>query len=304
LKTRTKKLFAIQPLSFNNTYSKTKSFLLLFFKKEVLSYFDYMEAAMTGRVEGKVALVTGGANGIGLACAELMAQEGAHVVIADIDGDAAAMRADRLRAPGKAATPLGLDVTDPNAWLQAVAGIDREFGRLDVLVNNAGLATGGQSIAEFSLESWRLQQAVNVEGVFLGIKHALPLMRRGGGGSIVNMSSIAGLVGSAGMACYAATKGAVRLFTKSVALECASRRDGVRVNSVHPGLIDTSLWDAIFASAGTKLAGLEQAALSAVPLGTVGTPLDVAWGVLYLASDEARYITGSELVIDGGLTAR
>jgi NAD(P)-dependent dehydrogenase (short-subunit alcohol dehydrogenase family) len=259
---------------------------------------------MGGRVQGKVALVTGGANGIGLACAEILAQEGAHVLIADIDGDAATMRADSLREAGKEAASLRLDVTDPNSWSHAVARIDQEFGRLDILVNNAGIATGGQSIAEFSLETWRLQHAVNVEGVFLGIKHALPLMRRGGGGSIVNMSSIAGLVGSAGMACYSATKGAVRLFTKSVALECATRRDGVRVNSVHPGLIDTSLWDGILASAGTKLAGLEQAALAVVPLGTVGTPADVAWGVLFLASDEARYITGSELVIDGGLTAR
>jgi len=257
-----------------------------------------------GRVQDKVALVTGGANGIGLACAELLAQEGAQVLIADIDGHAAEMRADSLRAAGKVAAPLHLDVTDPMSWMHAIAETERQFGRLDILVNNAGIATGGQSIAEFGLETWRLQQAVNVEGVFLGVKYALPLMRRNGGGSIVNMSSIAGLVGSAGMACYAATKGAVRLFSKSVALECAARRDGVRVNSVHPGLIETSLWDGILASAGTKLAGLEQAAQSVVPLGTVGTPQDVAWGVLYLASDEARYITGSELVIDGGLTAR
>ncbi len=259
---------------------------------------------MAGRVHDKVALVTGGANGIGLACAQILAQEGALVLIGDVDGSAAAWRADSIRAAGKVAAALALDVTDPNSWAHAVAEIEQQFGRLDILINNAGIAIGGQSIAEFSLETWRLQHAVNVEGVFLGVKYALPLMRRNGGGSIVNMSSIAGLVGSAGMACYSATKGAVRLFTKSVALECATRRDGVRVNSVHPGLIETSLWDGILASAGTKLAGLEQAAQAVVPLGTVGTPEDVAWGVLFLASDESRYITGSELVIDGGLTAR
>lgn len=259
---------------------------------------------MGGRVQDKVALVTGGANGIGLACAEIFAQQGAKVLIADVDASAAELRANSIRAADGVAAPLHLDVTNPESWMHAVAEIDRRFGRLDILVNNAGIATGGPSIAEFSLETWRLQHAVNVEGVFLGVKYALPLMRRNGGGSIVNMSSIAGLVGSAGMACYSATKAAVRLFTKSVALECATRRDGVRVNSVHPGLIETSLWDGILASAGTRLAGLEQAAQAVVPLGTPGTPKDVAWGVLFLASDEARYITGSELVIDGGLTAR
>jgi len=259
---------------------------------------------MGGRVQDKVALVTGGANGIGLACAEILAQEGASMLIADVDASAAELRANRIREADRVAAAIHLDVTNPASWMGAVAEIERRFGRLDILVNNAGIATGGPSIAEFSLETWRLQHAVNVEGVFLGVKYALPIMRRNGGGSIVNMSSIAGLVGSAGMACYSATKGAVRLFTKSVALECAARRDGVRVNSVHPGLIETSLWDGIFASAGTKLPGLEQAAQAAVPLGTPGTPRDVAWGVLFLASDEARYITGSELVIDGGLTAR
>jgi len=281
-----------------------------FFQKRTLPFFLLFSqyARMTnhqaGRVQNKVALVTGAASGIGRACAERLAAEGARVMLTDMRLDAARIAADAILAEGNDAVALHLDVTDPDSWARCLAAIDAHFGRLDILVNNAGIAIGGPSIADFSLQTWRSQQAVNVDGVFLGTKYCLPLMRREGGGSIINMSSIAGLVGSAGMAAYAATKGAVRLFTKSIALECAQRRDGVRVNSVHPGLIETALWDGIFASSGIQQSGLGDVAAAAVPLGFAGTPLDVAWGVVFLASDESRYMTGSELVIDGGLTAR
>jgi NAD(P)-dependent dehydrogenase (short-subunit alcohol dehydrogenase family) len=289
---------------------KWQKFFGSFFQKRALPfffcliYYIYMPDSRSSRVLNKVALITGAASGIGRACAERLAAEGARVVLTDMRLDAARIAADAIVAEGNDAVPLHLDVTDPESWAGCVADIDRQFGRLDILVNNAGIATGGPSIADFGLATWRLQQAVNVDGVFLGTKYCLPLMRRGGGGSIINMSSIAGLVGSAGMAAYAATKGAVRLFTKSIALECALRRDGVRVNSVHPGLIETPLWDGIIASSGIQQAAITDVATAAVPLGFVGTPADVAWGVLFLAADESRYMTGSELVIDGGLTAR
>ena len=179
---------------------------------------------------------------------------------------------------------------------------------MHILVNNAGIAIAGP-VTDCTLEAWRRQQAVNVEGVFLGVKHALPLMRASGGGSIVNISSVAGLQGAAGLSSYCASKGAVRLFTKAVALECAAARDGVRVNSVHPGIIETAIWGAIGdglsgGDSGANRPDLDAMSAMATPLGVKGLPEDIAAGVLYLASDESRYVTGSELVIDGGMVAR
>jgi NAD(P)-dependent dehydrogenase (short-subunit alcohol dehydrogenase family) len=259
-----------------------------------------------GQVEGKVALVTGGASGIGAGCALRLAEEGAVVVLTDLqDAKGAEVVAEIAKAGGKARY-LAHDVTSEDAWVEVIADIEKTEGRLDILVNNAGIAVPSPSITTMSLADWRKQQAVNVEGVFLGLKHALPLMRKAGpGGSIINMSSVAGLRGSTLLAGYSATKGAVRLLTKGVALECAGQ--GIRVNSVHPGLIETPIWLAI-GNMGQPGANappdLDAMSSNVVPLGVKGVPLDIANGVLWLASDQSRYVTGQELVIDGGLTLR
>jgi NAD(P)-dependent dehydrogenase (short-subunit alcohol dehydrogenase family) len=260
-----------------------------------------------GRVEGKVALVTGGASGIGAGCASVLAREGAAVAITDLQDDKGRALAAQLAGAGAKVRYIHHDVTDEDAWTQVIGEIEREFGRLDILVNNAGMALASGSIVEVSLADWRRQQAVNVDGVFLGVKHCLPLMRRGGGGSIINMSSVAGLKGSAMLAGYCATKGAVRLFTKAVALECGALHDGVRVNSVHPGIIETPIWESISGMGGAGANAppdLDAISAMAVPLGVKGVPEDIANGVLWLACEESRYVTGAELVIDGGLSVR
>lgn len=264
---------------------------------------------MAGRVAGKVALVTGAARGIGRACAERLADEGAIVFLTDVEDEAGAQSAAAITAAGGQARYAHQDVTCEEDWIAIVDLIAQRHGRLDILVNNAGVAFGGP-LTEMSLESWWRQTAINIDGVFLGVKLALPLMRRSGeGGSIVNMSSTSGLVGSRNLAGYGATKGAVRLFSKSVAMECAAERDGIRCNSVHPGLIETPIWNMVLGGeAGARKtadsAVVDALAAQAVPLGYKGTPEDVASGVLYLASDESRYVTGTELVIDGGMSAR
>jgi NAD(P)-dependent dehydrogenase (short-subunit alcohol dehydrogenase family) len=261
-----------------------------------------------GRVAGKVALVTGGASGIGAGCAEVLAREGAAVVITDIQDDKGRWLAEDLTKAGATAVYLHHDVTSEEEWTQVVAEVDQRFGRLDILVNNAGIGVGSPSITTMTLADWRRQQAINVEGVFLGIKHGLLLMRKAGnGGSIINMSSVAGLKGSPILAAYCATKGAVRLLTKAVALECGQAQDGVRVNSVHPGLIETPIWLGIATPNETGVNAppdLDAMAAMAVPLGVKGVPEDIANGVLWLACEESRYVTGAELVIDGGLSVR
>ena len=262
-----------------------------------------------GKLDGKVALVTGGASGIGAGCAQRLAEEGATVVITDLQDAKGEELALAIGKAGGKARFLHHDTTSEDAWIEIVAEIERRHGRLDILVNNAGIGIGCASITMMSLEDWRKQQAVNVEGVFLGIKHSLPLMRKAGnGGSIVNMSSVAGLKGSPILAAYCATKGAVRLFTKAIAMECANFKDGIRVNSVHPGIIETPIWLSISGMGqpqGTNAPpDLDAMSQQAVPLGVKGVPLDIANGVLWLASDESRYVTGAELVIDGGLSVR
>jgi len=258
-------------------------------------------------VQGKVALVTGGASGIGLGCAEKLAAEGATVVVTDLQDAKGEEAAAAIGRAGGKARYLHHDVTDEAAWEAVIADIRSREGRLDILVNNAGIGLGG-SVLEMSLADWRRQTAVNLDGVFLGVKHAIPLMRASGdGGSIVNMSSVAGLKGSAILAGYCATKGGVRLFTKSVAMECANAKDGIRVNSVHPGIIETPIWLSIVnpQNPGANAPpDLDAMSTMAVPLGVKGYPEDIANGVLWLASDESRYVTGAELVIDGGLSVR
>ena len=200
---------------------------------------------MAGQVQGKVALVTGGASGIGAAVAELLAREGASVAVTDIDDLKGPELVAGIKKAGHAAMFLHQDVTSEARWAEVVTEIERRFGRLDILVSNAGIGISVPSIVDMSLEDWRRQTAINLDGVFLSVKHCLPAMRRTGGGSIIMMSSLAGLRGAPTLAGYCATKGGVRLFAKAVAMECASAEDGIRVNSVHPGIIDTPIWGKI-----------------------------------------------------------
>jgi NAD(P)-dependent dehydrogenase (short-subunit alcohol dehydrogenase family) len=262
---------------------------------------------MTGQVEGKVALVTGGASGIGEAVVELLAHEGATVVATDIDELRGPEVVTRITKAGGKAAFLKQDVTSEARWAEIVAEIGRRFGRLDIMVSNAGIGIAVPSIVDMSLADWRKQTAINLDGVFLSVKYCLPLMRKSGGGSIIMMSSLAGLRGAPGLSGYSATKGAVRLFAKSVAMECAGLGDGIRVNSVHPGIIDTPIWGKIPTGAtgnrGNAPIDPEERAKLAAPLGRAGHASEIASGVLYLASDASRYVTGTELVIDGGMFA-
>jgi NAD(P)-dependent dehydrogenase (short-subunit alcohol dehydrogenase family) len=262
---------------------------------------------MSGQVEGKVALVTGGASGIGAAVAELLASEGASVAVTDIDDLRGPEVVALIRNAGHEATFWHKDVTDEARWAQVVAEVEQHYGRLDILVSNAGIGISVPSIVDMSLQDLRRQTAINLDGVFLSVKHCLPVMRKTAGGSIIMVSSLAGLRGAAGLAGDCATKGGVRLFAKAIAMECAAAGDGIRVNSVHPGIIDTPIWGKI----PTEAAGsgsnapidFEERARFATPLGRAGRAREVASGVLYLASDASSYVTGTELVIDGGMNA-
>lgn len=254
------------------------------------------EEPVIGRLDRKVALISGGARGQGAAESKLFAEEGARVVFGDVlDDDGTKVEAE-IREFGGEAVYVHLDVTSEAEWRQAIDTAVSRHGKLDILVNNAAIVIR-KSIEENSVEEWDRIMAVNAKGVFLGTKHAIPAMRRAGGGSIVNISSIGGLVGRpTGTAAYTATKGAVRIFTKSTAIQHA--RDNIRCNSVHPGLLDHAMLGAVQADSSI----LEERG-RLVPLGRLGTVEDIAYGVLYLASDESSYVTGSELVIDGGCTA-
>jgi NAD(P)-dependent dehydrogenase (short-subunit alcohol dehydrogenase family) len=247
-------------------------------------------------LEGKVGIITGAASGIGAATARVLTREGARLVLTDIDDEAGQKLAEELGA-----TYLHLDVSEEAEW-PAVIAVAEKLGRLDIMVANAGIAIMGPAI-ELSLKDWRRQMAVNVDGVFLSAKYAIPAMRRfGNGGSIIMLSSVAGLRGSAGLAGYSATKGAVRLFAKSMALECAQAGDGIRVNSVHPGLVATPIWDKVLSGQNRPLDPYAMAP-NLVPLGKASEAEEIASGILFLASDLSSHMTGSELVIDGGMTA-
>ena len=254
-----------------------------------------------GRVSGKVAIVTGAAAGIGRACALRLAAEGARVVVSDIDEAGAAACAGEIVAAGGEAMFITHDAASEDDWARTFAETTGAFGGLDVLVNNAGFAFAA-GIEETTTEQWRSIMAVNVDGTFFGTRGAIPLMRESGGGSIVNISSILGIVGDPAMAAYNATKGAVRLFTKGVALECAEKGWGIRVNSVHPAYIRTPMVDRYAETFETPEAGYAELGRRQ-PMGRVGEAEEVAGAVLYLASDEAAFVTGTELVIDGGYTA-
>lgn len=265
-----------------------------------------------GSCEGKVALVTGAATGIGRACAEKLAAEGAQLIVTDIDKTGVEETASRIVAAGGLARAAEQDVVSEAAWQSLIADIKAQEGKLNVLVNNAGIAIG-VPFTEMSLEDWQRQNAINLDGVFLGCKHAAPLMAESGPSSIINLSSIAGLRGAAGLAGYSATKGGVRLFSKAVALECANAGLDIRCNSVHPGIIDTDIWAREIAGIAKNMPELMgeggnkldvNLVAASVPGGQAGQAEDIANGVAYLASDAASYVTGSELVIDKGLTAR
>ncbi|MGQ0620075.1 MAG: glucose 1-dehydrogenase [Panacagrimonas sp.] len=263
------------------------------------------------RLDGKTALVTGAARGIGLAVSEALAQVGANVVLTDIleaEGQAAV---ERIAAGGGKAAFVKHDVTDEAQWEAAVAFAEKSFGALDVLVNNAGIETAAL-LAQCELSDFRHVMDVNVNGVFLGVRQAVRAMSPGGssgrGGSIVNLSSVAGMIGTTGHAAYHTSKGAVRLLTKAAAVECAQLRTGIRVNSVHPGIVATEMGSNFIQHfvdlrLAPDYATAEAALKAAHPMGHFGEPDDVACAVLYLASAASKWITGAELVLDGGFTA-
>ena len=268
---------------------------------------------MNASLGGKVALITGGASGIGAACALALAGEGASVIVADIDETGGQAVCRQIADAGGRARFQALDVAKADDWRHAISAAERHEGTLHILVNNAAICIVAP-ILEMSHASWRRQTEINLDSVFLGLQAAMPLMARSGGGSVVNISSVAGLKGIAGLAGYCATKGGVRLFTKAAALECAAAGNNIRVNSIHPGGIETPIWvkmgnDGVMPDAGAnaiadQMERTRVQAARATPLGFAGQPADIAAGVIYLCSEGARFVTGSELVIDGGaLTA-
>ena len=248
-----------------------------------------------GRLDGKVAIVTGGARGQGATEVKLFAREGARVVFGDILDEVGRKVEEEVVETGGEATYLHLDVTSAEDWRRAVETAESRYGRLDILVNNAGIVERNK-IEDLAEEEWDRTMDINAKGPFLGTKYAIPAMRRAGGGSIVNISSVAGFVASpySGGA-YGASKGAIRLFTKAVAIQYAP--DKIRCNSVHPGPVETPMLTVPPDRAS------EERRLKSIPLGRIGKPQDIAYAVLYLASDESSFVTGSELAVDGGRTA-
>jgi NAD(P)-dependent dehydrogenase (short-subunit alcohol dehydrogenase family) len=265
-----------------------------------------------GRVSGKVAIVTGGASGIGRGCAQLLAAEGAKVIIADLDRTGGLESCQSIRQHGNEVEFFEIDVAREQQWASLIAHVRSTYGALHILVNNAAICVS-MPLLEMSADTWHRQLAINLDSVFFGTKSAIPLMSDSGGGSIVNLSSTAGFQGIPGLTGYCATKGGVRLFSKAAALECAQLKNNIRVNSVHPGGVETPIWlkmanggDMPNASSDWAHRRLDEArklTASVTPLGRAGLPNDIATGVLYLASDESAFVTGTELVIDGGVLA-
>jgi 3(or 17)beta-hydroxysteroid dehydrogenase len=254
------------------------------------------------RLTGKVAIITGGATGIGQACGELFAREGAAVALTDTNATGGNEVRLAIERAGARAIFLQHDVGREDDWQRVVAETVRAFGKLDIVVNNAGLGITGD-VEHATLDEWHRLMRVNLDGVFLGMKYTIPALHQTGGGSIVNMSSIEGIVGDPTLAAYDASKGGVRLLTKSAALYCAKAGYMIRVNSVHPGYIWTPMVEKVTKATG-NVDQARKALESLHPIGHLGEPMDIAYGVLYLASDESKFMTGSELVIDGGYTAQ
>ena len=250
-----------------------------------------------GRAEGKIALITGAGMGLGLASATLLAREGAALILTDISPPDLEKAVAGLRATGATVRGIVQDTSSPEDRARVEADVRGTEGRLDVLVNNAGIAPIG-TIESCDMEQWRRCMAVNADGVFLGCKAAVALMK-GQGGSIVNLSSIDGIIGEADLAAYCASKGAVRTLTKAVAVHCAEQGYGIRCNSIHPGYIWTPQTENYLAGLG-RLEAERAKALSRHPIGRLGKPDDIAYMVLYLASDESSFVTGAEMVVDGG----
>ncbi|MEF2553587.1 glucose 1-dehydrogenase [Aurantimonas sp. A2-1-M11] len=254
------------------------------------------------RLTKKVALVTGGSHGIGAATCEMMAREGAAVAVTDIADEDGERLAESIRSDGGNARYWHLDVGDEAAVARVFGDAADTFGKLDVVVNNAGISGDNKPTDELTAEEWDKVMNVNVRGVFFCTKHAIPHLRSAGGGSIVNLSSIYGIIGSPDIPAYHASKGAVRLMTKTDALFYAKEK--IRVNSVHPGFVWTPLVEDLARRSGEDVEAFRRSLDERHPVGHVGEPNDIAAGIVYLASDEAKFVTGSELVIDGGYTAR
>lgn len=259
---------------------------------------------MAGRVAGRLALVTGAAQGLGAAQARMLAREGARVLATDINEAGAQATAAAIEAECGAGTGFALkhDVTSPDDWAAAIDAARERLGGLSVLVNNAGVGVRG-TIETCAYEDWKRGFAINVDSVFLGCQAALPLMKEHQPGSIVNISSIAGLIASDTMPGYNASKAAVWMLTKSIALHCAKMGWNIRCNSVHPTFVDTPILNGMVASTGREKSVIMDKLARQIPLGRVGAPDDIAHGVLYLASDESSFMTGAELKLDGGISA-
>lgn len=260
-----------------------------------------------GRLANKTALITGAASGIGKATAILLAREGAKVAVADIDGNGAQNTASEIVLLGGMAVAYSLDVTSDDDWQRVIDDLLKKWGRLDILVNNAGISFA-KPLVEMSLAEWRKVFAVNLDGVFLGTKHGTIAMRKGGGGSIINVASASGIKAGPGASAYCASKAAVRMLSKVAALECAQNGDNIRVNTILPGGVMTPMWESMEfwqeMKAQTGNAEASWQALSQdVPLKRFAKPDEIAAAILYLASDESAFVTAAELVIDGGYTA-
>lgn len=264
-----------------------------------------MSAVRSGRVSGKKALITGAAGGLGEAMAFMLAREGATVAVSDIDVDRATALADRINAeiPG-AAFAYAHDVASEDDWARVIDAVAADLGGLSVLVNNAGIGGPLALVEQDTVENWQRQYEINLRSIMLGAKHAMPHLRAAAPASIINISSIAGLAAAPGMGAYNATKAGVWMYTKTLALEAAKADWNVRCNSVHPVFIKTPILDPFIAMAGGDEAKAAERLARGIPLKRIGEPDDVAYCVLYLASDESKFVTGSEFKIDGGMTAQ